>query len=142
MKCKTEKGYTGIDIAISVVVLFIFVSLIAFLSYGFNSSAKEIELKSEATAIAVQEIENLKNTLTFEQIKDRRLNDEENNHTEEIMEDGKGSGFYKTIIIADYADSHENKVPDLVKKVTVKIQYRFKGEDQTVELSTIFSKES
>ena len=58
------------------------------------------------------------------------------------MKDGKATGFYKTVIIEDYADSHENKVPDLVKKVTVRIQYRFKAEEQTVELSTIFSKES
>lgn len=142
MKWKNEKAYAGIDIAISVVVLFIFVSLIAFLSYGFNSSAKEIELKSEATAIAVEEIENLKSTLTFEQIKDKRLEDEQNNQTEEIVKNGKGTGFYKTVIVEDYADSHENKVPGLVKKVTVKIQYRFKAEEQTIELSTIFSKEN
>ena len=109
MNKKSEKGFTGIDIAISVVVLFIFVSIIAFLSYGFNSSAKEIELKSEATSLAVQEIEALKNSLTFEQIADRRQSDEENNKTEEIK-----TGFYKTVIIQDYADIYPEKVVGLV----------------------------
>ncbi len=137
MNKKSEKGFTGIDIAISVVVLFIFVSIIAFLSYGFNSSAKEIELKSEATSLAVQEIEALKNSLTFEQIADRRQSDEENNKTEEIK-----TGFYKTVIIQDYADIYPEKVVGLVKKVTVKIQYMSKGKEQSVELSTIFSKEN
>ena len=60
MKFYSEKGYTGVDIAISVIVIFIFVSLISFLIYRFNSSAKEVELKSEATSIAVEEIEKVK----------------------------------------------------------------------------------
>lgn len=54
MKFYSEKGYTGVDIAISVIVIFIFVSLISFLIYRFNSSAKEVELKSEATSIALK----------------------------------------------------------------------------------------
>ena len=58
---KSEKGYTGVDIVISVIVLFIFVSIIATLSYSFNSSAKEIELKSKATEIAITQIETMKN---------------------------------------------------------------------------------
>ena len=33
MKLKSEKGFTGVDVAIAVVVLFIFVSLIAIMSY-------------------------------------------------------------------------------------------------------------
>ena len=43
-----------------ILVIFIFVSLISFLIYRFNSSAKEVELKSEATSIAVEEIEKVK----------------------------------------------------------------------------------
>ena len=69
MKIRSEKGYTGIDIAISVVVLFLFVSLIATMSYQVNSSVNGVKLKSEATQIAVEEIEKLKNELTFEEIK-------------------------------------------------------------------------
>ena len=76
MKIKSEKGYTGIDIAISVVVLFIFVSLIAVLSYNFNSRTREIELASEATYLAIDEIENIKNA-GFEAIQDIRY--DENN---------------------------------------------------------------
>lgn len=141
MNCKNEKGYTGIDIAISVVVLFIFVSLIAMLSYGFNSSAKEMELKSNATAIAVAEIENLKNQLTFDEIADKSIN---NGNSEYLprTEVTNESGFYKTIIIEDYADKNAGKPSGLVKKATVKIEYMFKGKQQTVELSTIFSKEN
>ena len=124
MKLKSEKGFTGIDMAIAVVVLFIFVSIIAMLSYSINSSAKEINLKSEATAIAVEEIEKLKNK-TFD----------------EISKTGK-EGFYKTITIKDYSEIAQEKVPGLVKQATVTISYQFKAEEKKVELSTIFSKEN
>lgn len=132
MHFKNEKGYTGIDIAISVVVLFIFVSLIAFLSYGFNSSAKEIELKSQALSLAIDEIETIKSTITMENI-----------HTlETATQETSTQGFYRTITVEDYADIAPTKTRGLVKKVTVKIQYRFQTKQQMVELSTIVTKES
>lgn len=133
MKTKSEKGYTGIDIAISVVVLFIFVSLITTMSYQFSSSVNGIELKSEATQIAVDEIEKLKSELTFEEIKNMRNEEYRNREVK--------TGFFETILIEDYADIGAEKTPELVKKVTVKIQYKFKKEIQNIELSTIVSKE-
>ena len=143
---KSEKGYTGIDIAISVVVLFIFVSLIAMLSYNMNSASKEIELKSEAASLAIEAIEEMKN-IHFAEIKDRS---EENgtsqyfptDTTKELEEIEGKQGFYKRIVIEDYADKHPDKNEGLVKKITVQIQYMFKGKEQKVELSTIVSKES
>lgn len=138
MKVKSEKGYTGIDIAISVVVLFIFVSIIATLSYNFNSTAKQIELESDATEIAVVEIEKMKN-LSFEDIEDISIA----NGNSEYFPTGETekTGFYKTIVIEDYADINTDKTPGLVKKVTVQIKYMFKGKEQLVELSTVLSKE-
>lgn len=130
MKIKSEKGYTGIDIAISLVVLFIFVSIIATLSYNFNSSAKEIELEAKATEMAVVEIERIKNK-SFEDLEDIDIS---------IQETGI-KGFYKTIIIQDYSEIDSTKTAGIVKKVTVQIKYMFKAKEQTVELSTILSKE-
>lgn len=143
---KSKKGYIGIDIAISVVVLFIFVSLIAILSYNMNSASKEIELKSEATSLAIEAIEQMKN-IDFEEIKDRsEANDTSqyfpNDTTKELEEIEGKQGFYKRIIIKDYADENPGKIAGLVKKITVQIQYRFKGKNQEVEISTIVSKES
>lgn len=144
MELRNDKGYTGIDIAISVVVLFIFVSIIAVLSYNVNRAGKEIELKAEATSIAVEEIERLKNELTFEEIANRSI---KNGNSEleaiaEIQKDGKGTGFYQTVIVEDYADTASvSREEGLVKKIIVKIQYMHKGKEQTVELSTVLSKE-
>ncbi len=133
MDLKSEKGYTGIDIAISVVILFIFVSMIAILSYRINSIAKETDLKAEATAIAVEEIEKLKNK-SFEEI-----SIEPEITLQEIV--GK-EGFYKSIKIEDYSQIAEGKISGLVKQATVTISYKFKTEEQKVELATIFSKEN
>ena len=127
MNFKSERGYTGIDIATSIVILFIFVSLIATLSYNFSSTSKQIELRAEATALAVSEIEQMKN---------KRLEDIDYRETIEIQE-----GFFRTITVLDYHDIDETKLAGLVKKVTVQIQYKFHQEIETVELSTIISKE-
>ena len=140
MKMKSEKGYTGIDIAISVVVIFIFVSLIAILSYNINSSSKEIELKSEATSLAIDEIETMKN-IDFAEIEDISVanGNSQYKQAEEIV--GK-EGFFRTVIIQDYSDINPDKKSGIVKKITVQIQYKFKTKVETVELSTIVSKES
>ena len=121
------------DIAISIVVLFIFVSLIAMLSYHLNSSAKEIELKAQATEIAVEEIEKLKN-VSFDRIDD--------SNTAEISEIPEQRGFYKNVQVEDYADIEPNKDSEIVKRVIVTIQYNYKNVPQKIELSTIRSKEN
>lgn len=144
MKIKSNKGFTGIDIAISVVVLFIFVSLIAVLVYNHNSSSQELELKSEATYLAIDEIEKVKNKgfEKYETLNEESTQDTEGNLLNQSVETDT-EGFYKTIIVKDYTDleGNENKIPNLVKQVTVKITYMFKAKEQSVELTTILSKD-
>ena len=143
MKIKSEKGFTGIDIAISVIILFIFVSLIAVLSYRINNASKQVELRTEATYIAIQEIENIKNNgfETYETVNKSSNQDAKGNAINETLPTNT-TGFYKTISIIDYTDIEENKdkIPNLVKQATVKITYMFEGKEQSVQFSTILSK--
>ena len=143
MKIKNEKGVSGIEVAIVVVLIFIFVSVIASLIYRINSKSNEIELKSEATSIAVDEIELIKNTdfSEFEELNKTSTTDKNGNSL--VNQPTSKEGFYKTIIVEDYTDieGHEDKISDLVKKVTVKISYMFKSKEQSVELSTLLLKE-
>ena len=140
MDFHNEKGYTGIDISVSVVILFIFVSIISMMIYQMNSSAKEVQLKTDATYLAINEIENIKNQGIDEYIGKSVANGNnvitENQEVEE--------GYYKTVTVIDYTDidGNQDKTKDLVKKVTVKISYMFKAKEQSVELSTVLSKES
>ena len=144
MKIKSNKGFTGVDIAISVVVLFIFISLIAVLVYNYNSSSQELQLKSVSTYIAIDEIEKIKNE-GFEKyatLNKDSTQDKDGNPINTSVDTGK-EGYYKTIIVKDYVDldGNANKIPNLVKQITVKITYMFKAKEQSVELTTILSKD-
>ena len=113
--------------------------------YRFNSSAKEVELKSEATSIAVEEIEKVKQD-GFEKYDgvNKDTKEDKNGNSLENQKVENKEGFFKTIIVQDYADLDNNseKISNLVKKVTVKISYMFQAKEQSVELSTILSKEN
>ena len=143
MDFRSERGFTGVDIATSVVVIFIFVSLIATLSYNYSSASKEFELKSEATYIAIDEIEKMK-AVDFSTIENMGKNDENKGEYEPLKELTSNKGFYRKITIEDYTDNPDNsdKIFGLVKKATVQITYMFKGKEQKVELSTVLAKES
>ena len=141
MNFRSEKGFTGIDIAVSVVIIFIFISIIAMLSYRINSTSKEIQLKSDAIYVAINEIENAKSK-GLEEDEGRSVADG-NSVVVENVETEK-QGYYKTITVLDYTDLDGNadKTKDIVKKVTVKITYMYKAKEQSVELSTLLTKES
>lgn len=134
MDLREQKGFAGSDIIISVIILFIFVSLISTMFYNFNISGKEVERRSEAVNIAVSEIEQIKIN-GFSQL----INDDISCKKKAV--EGK-DGYYKTITVEDYADTDTTKQKDVVKKVNVKITYKFKNQEQNVELSTILSKEN
>ena len=142
MKIQSEKGFTGIDISVSVVIIFMFITIIAMLIYRVNSTSREIELRSDATYIAINEIEQVKNDGIGKYIGISQKNG--NNVVYENEEVSGNEGFYKTITVIDYTDldGNENEISDIVKKVTVKISYMFNAKEQSVEISTILSKES
>ena len=133
MNFKSEKGATGIDITIAIIIIGLFIGLIVSLMYGINKSSKDIERKTEATNYAISEIEKLK-AEDFDTL--------ESKQTSGYID---GTPYYKTIKVVDYADLEENQGEDkergLIKKVTVEISYKSGKEDKKVELSTALSKE-
>lgn len=136
MNIKSEKGFTVMDISIAVAVLFIFVSLIAALAYNFNSTSKEMELKSKAVEIAVNEIEKIKDQ-TIDELKDgeKKFDTTEGFEGKITVEDGATMNTGNPGGISSIKSGY-------VKKVTVKVQYKFKKEIKSIELSTIISKEN
>jgi|GEM_PF-4572521 len=137
MNLKSEKGYTGVEIVTAIIILFIFVSVIATVHYQFSSSVNELNLKSKAIDLAIDKIEQMK-IEDFSNIENRSIaNGNSDLETRYEVEDG----FFRTIVIQDYADEKPNKFSGIVKKVTVKIQYIYKGNFESVELSSILSKE-
>lgn len=135
-----EKGFIGADISIAIVIVFIFITIIALLSYQYNSSAKEIQRRSEAINIAISEIEKVKNDdfSNYEGLNKNSVIDNLGNSMVDQPITGK-QGFYKTIKVEDYTDieGNEDKQSDIVKRVTIKISYKFNNQEQNVEMSTI-----
>lgn len=72
MHIKEEKGATGIDIAISVILITIFIALIANLISNINLNSEDTKRKTIATSYAVQEIENIKAKGYLEQYQGKR----------------------------------------------------------------------
>ena len=151
---KNQKGYTGVDIAISVVVITIFIALIGTLVFNFNSGSNEIEYKSKALDYAINEIERLKAL----DINNQEIIDAETatkngttSKNEIFDENHKGTGYYEKIEVVDAASEDimsdsdlgdsRARVTGLVKKVTVTVSYKFRNQIKSVELSTIISKE-
>ena len=149
MRIRSEKGFTGIDIAASIVLVFIFSALIATLSFRISSTSKELEHRVDATYHAIDEIEKIK-LWSFNDLIGKNANSTDitiNNETIPINVVGAETQigeteFYKKIMIKDYKDIDPNKTSDIVKKVTVIISYQFKGQTEEVKLSTIFVKEN
>lgn len=144
MDFKSEKGFTGVDIAISIVVIFIFTSIIAILVYNINASTKDLERKSEAMSYAIDAVEEIKRQ-GFSSYMDKSIKNNNNlvEDKEEIKVNEKTiEGYYRTINVIDYSDMEgmETKIPGLVKKITVTISYMSRGKEQSVDLSIILSK--
>lgn len=148
---KNQKGYTGVDIAISVVVITIFIALIGTLVFNFNSNSNEMEYRSKALDYAINKIEELK----AYDINDQKIINLETAtskgtaaENEILDENNKGTGYYEKIEVVDAKDIMSDSdlggrvgVSGLVKKVTVTVSYQFRNQTKSVELSTIVAKD-
>ena len=137
MKIKSEKGITGIDITVSILVIAIFISLIGTLIFNINAQSASIERRTEATYQAVNLIEEMKGK-TIEEL-------------EALTEAEKsgyigGTSYTKQIEVVDYKDlTEENKEDDtiqsgILKKVTVRVMYKDGKNTEEISLSAIVTK--
>ena len=143
MCMKSERGITTIDITVAIILITLFVAIIAILMYQINANSASTKRNSEATSYAIAEIEKLK-AQDFDTLVDT---DETTNQFENITDEttNQATGYSKRITITDYANLPENIddetiVPGLVKQVTVEIAYQDGDTMQTVDLSTVITK--
>lgn len=136
MKLKDNKGVTGVDVAISLVIIIIFVSFIAALFYNVSTTSKRIDRKTTATNLAVEVIEAMK-SVGCEQL---ASNTEETELTTENMSTlifkqiDIPNGYTVKISIEDYNDS------GIVKTVTAKVSYLDGKQTETVKIETLIKK--
>lgn len=144
MIIKEEKGITGIDIAISIILITIFISLIGNLIVNINMNSKNTQRKSIATSYAVQEIEKSKSLGYMQDYDNKGISKKDVIREEDIYEkSGDFTGYHKTIFIEDYVllNNDATKINNLVKKITVEISYKLGNKVQNVDISTFVAKE-
>lgn len=156
MNLRNNKGYTGSDIIISILILMVFIPTIVALIYSIDTKNNEIERKNYAMTLSCNIIETLKSIDIDKLDEETNLNDIKNKinkfkaNDSEITtnEDGKitfssedsdGNRYIVLIKIEDYKDySGETNIEDnVVKKITVTTEYRINKETKNVEISTL-----
>ena len=146
MRLKQEKGITGIDLTIAVILISIFMGTILTVFTAVQKNSTKLERETEAMYYAVDTIETVK-SLDFLQLPKKGTEKIENidNLKDGYIKDKMGNitSYYRTITVQDYTEmaGKENKITEILKKVTVKISYKDQNADKTVELSTIRTKE-
>lgn len=143
MSIKDEKGLTGIDIAISIILITIFISIIGNLIVNINLNSKNTQRKTIATSYAIQEIEKIKAQGYIDNYNNKGIETEDILKEEDILDNGKLTGYSKKISIKDYVliQNDETKQSNLVKEVKVQILYKVANKEQQVEISTYIVKE-
>ena len=145
---KNEKGVTGVDITIAIILITIFVAIIATLFFNIRRTSSDIERRTQATAYAVSIIEQIKAN-GFEALP--TVSDGTNIITgyedKYIQDNGVDTPYYQTIRVEDYSEiiestGEEEIQPDVVKKNTVTIAYKSGNENQEISLSTSMSKDT
>ena len=145
MNVKSQKGFTGIDITIAIIVITLFVSIISVVFYNITILSKKVERKTEATYIAQDVIEKIK-ALDYDEAIETQGEDavdigsyKDNN---KLIIDNKeyDSAYTIEIKVKKYVPNsngqENNDSNDLVKIVNVNVLYKIGKEVENVELTT------
>ncbi len=141
---KGERGITGIDISIAIIIITIFMSMVANLIANINLNSKSIQRKTIATSYAIQEIEKIKAKGYAENYNNKGIDTEDIIEESDILDtNGKFSGYHKKILIKDYVliQNDNTKRQDLVKEIRVEISYKLGNESKNISISTYISRE-
>ena len=145
MKIKDEKGAVGTDIALSVLVITIFITLIGTMVVNINLNSTKSERKSIATSYAVQAIERIKSEGYISEYDGLGTTEQEvlNGSDNDIEENGEFTGYHEKLLIEDYVildEANSGEKQNILKKITAEISYKAGGKDQVVQLSTYVTK--
>lgn len=144
MKIKDNKGFTGVDVAVSLVILLIFVSFVAALFYNLGNTSKRIERKTEATNLAIAFIEAMKAT-PFETLAATNL-EGLTTMTSETFQTLTGkeitipNGYKVNIAIKNPSDSAGNDSPEMgqvMKIVVAEVTYSLGKTEEKVNIETL-----
>lgn len=139
MHIKEEKGLTGIDIAISIIIITIFISILANLIMNINLNSEKTKRMEIATAYAVQEIEQLKAKGYVEEYNNKGIDNEDVILEKDIMDDENNfTGYSKKTTIKDYVliKNDKSKQKNLLKELTVTVSFKIGDSTENIDIST------
>ena len=129
MKWREQKGISGIDIIVSVLLITIFVTIATMVSGKIFQNRNRLSVGRQAVSYAISEIESLK---------EQGLQDlqEKSGYIED-------TAFYKTVTIEDAKSILDSQNTNSqiktgkLKKAIVKIEYKEAGTIKTIQLATM-----
>ena len=150
-----EKGITGMDIGIAIIVIVLFVSIITTLFYQIYSITTQTKRNAEATSYITNTIENILNidydSVVIDSNADNKIKavlekvgaKQEDIKINEKNMQGKIGGYNITVSIESYKDDikQDTSLEDVIKKIIVKAEYSVNKENKSLEISTVKLKE-
>lgn len=128
---KSQKGITGIEITVAIVMLTIFVSLISTIFINIYLNSTEAQRNTVATGYATQ-IAEMIDKMYYADV-------EEDTLSEKIEEINIPSGYTVTANVENYTPNANSK--DLVKTITVTVTYKVGNNEKNVQIERIKAKE-
>lgn len=126
-RLKNNKGITGIDLTISIIVLTIFAGLIVGLMVNNYNVAIEIQKGANAMSYA---------TMILEKVDEKAYEKVTNNFVQELGDEISINSDYTVNLEVNKADDK-----DYVKRVTVKVTYTVNNEEKSLVIRKLKIKE-
>ena len=128
MKILDNKGVTGIDLTLSIIILSVFSGLIITLMASIRNNSIEIQKSANAMAYA---------TIVLEKVDEKSFNEIDENFVNALKTNGEID------VANDYAINFSTDVleENLIKKVVVKVVYDINGEQKSITINKLKIKE-
>jgi Tfp pilus assembly protein PilE len=137
LKNKLNRGFTTIDIAIGVVIIMVFTSIITTLFYNFYITTTSRNRNAMATNCLIDVIEQVK-IMNYDEVN----NDSVNTVIENLINDKSiPNGYTVTSDVTKYNSTQGNtdKI-DVIKILKVTLKYSVGNKEEKVEISTLLTR--
>lgn len=160
MNFKSNKGYTGADISIALIILLIFIPTIGAIIFNITLANNNTKRKVNAMNFATSILEIAKET-DYDKLKLENTEEKEefldkinekfgitSENGEFSLKDENNTSYKVKVTITKYIDTEEyasshdstDEKKDLVKTITTEVEYPIGNETKKVNVSTVIKK--
>lgn len=144
MNIRNNKGVTGVDLSVALIIIVLFVGLIIMLVNNFGVSTKGINRTTIATNIAIVKIEELK-SLEYDTLNGTTVEYKDENGITQASAPYKVTTEITKYIDSEYvnnlSDEEKEKMQDVIKIVKVTVEYKVGNKNENIDISTVITKE-